>query len=255
MRWRPVLLAALLVAVAGACSSSKDGTVETSIAEGPDTLYDVTTTLGEPSAIAGGVADDVARGLGVTFTAAQRGCIVDALGTTSRADVLDAYAADPVVLTQPSGVQDVIFATVDDCVTPDGYAAIAAPGLVAAGAKETSAECYFRTIREELGSEGLYTYFIAIDGETPDTTTPGSAPTGTDVETTDPGVTDAAGDTSGATTGETTGETATSVSQREAERVITRTYRTCGIDRTQLTTTTTEAPTTTTPDDPTASSG
>ncbi len=143
-------------------------------------------------------------------------------------DSLKAYAANPSVLAQPLNAQDAIFATVDQCVTPEGYASIAAPGLVAAGASETSADCYFRTIRDDLGSAGLYAYFVGIDGASPDTTT-SSATSGTDEAGTDPAA-----------------ESATSVSSREAERVISRTYRTCGIDRARLaTTTTTEAPTTT----------
>jgi hypothetical protein len=132
------------------------------------------------------------------------------------------------VLGQPQKIQDAIFATVDQCVTPDGYASIAAPGLVAAGASEKEATCYFSTIRDELGSAGLYQYFVGSDGETPDTTIPAGGPAGSD----EPG-TDAEG------------ETATSISRREAERVISRSYRTCGIDRERLATTTTEAATTT----------
>jgi hypothetical protein len=229
----PVLLVALVVAVA-ACSSGSDSTVETTIAEGPDTLYDVTTTVADGQVIAGGVADDVATGLGVTFTEQQRSCITGTLPAAAGDAAMEAYAANPVVLAQPQQVQDAIFAAVDGCVTSDGYAEIAAPGLVAAGASERSAECYFRTIWEELGSAALYAYFLAIDGETPDTTTPVSGPSGSD----EPG-TDVA-------------ETDTTFRHREAERVITRTYRTCGIDRDRLVTTTTEAATTTAADSTTS---
>jgi hypothetical protein len=234
------VLAALTVA---GCSSSADHTVETTIAEGPDTLYDVTTTVADGPVIAGGVADDVATGLGVDFTEQQRTCIAGGLNTAAGLDALRAYAANPSVLAQPQQVQDAIFATVDQCVTPDAYASIAAPGLVAAGASEKSATCYFSTIRDELGSAGLYRYFVELDGETPDTTTP-AAPDGTDVTGTDVTGTEEPGTDAA--------ETATSVGRREAERVVSRTYRTCGIDRDRLATTTTEAATTTEADSSTS---
>jgi hypothetical protein len=230
VRLRPAVLAAIVVVATGACSSGADQTVETTIAQGPDTLYDVTTTVADGPVIAGGVADDVATGLGVTFTDEQRACIAGAVNAAAGLDALRAYAANPSLLAQPPKVQEAIFAAVDQCLTAESYASIAAPGLQAAGASEKSATCYFRTIRDELGTAGLYRYFVEVDGEAPDTTTPVSASPGTDATPRAP-ATDEPG-TGGA-------PTATTISQRQAERVLSRTYRTCGIDRSRLATTTT----------------
>lgn len=143
------------------------GTVDTLLAPGE--------TIPSDAALPGAVVDhllaDVPEATGVRLDEAATACVRSALSSALTPTELRAIGLDGAVLDQPLSVQGAIYGAFDGCVTPEDFARLGAPFLVAAGATEEDATCVMRTLREELGFAGLFVYGQSLIGEAePDAT-------------------------------------------------------------------------------------
>jgi hypothetical protein len=118
-----------------------------------------------PTATAQALLADVSGTIGVQLPTSASECVTGA--------ILDSIPEEELVRFGPSGVladatqafQTEVFGSFDDCVDGDALALAGSPVLIAAGASDAQATCFFRLIRNELGMGGFYRYSAAREGD------------------------------------------------------------------------------------------